>query len=125
PAYPYPWTPTAPLVGSNGAGVSLTPLSGSGTAPSDIVAANLSVLSSAPAATPDPVNGSWNLTLHLTDNVSGNSGTLDFTGKFSGTVSATASSVDNTFNAPTLQSLHLGTHAYSVTIGLYSPPRLP
>src|SRR5439155_4843561 len=68
PAWSYSWTTTTPLVGSNGAGISITPLSGSGSASSDIVAANLSVLSSAPAETPDQVNGGWNLTLHLTDN---------------------------------------------------------
>ena len=125
PAWSYSWTTTTPLVGSNSAGVSITPLSGSGTAGSDIVAANLSVLSSAPAETPDPVNGAWNLTLHLTDNASGDSGTLPFTGHFNGTVSATASDVNNTFNEPKIQSLSLGAHVYSVTIGLYTPPGLP
>src|SRR3954447_3170965 len=120
PAWSYFWTTTTPLVGSNGAGVSLTPASGSGSASSDIVAANLSVISSAPAETPDQVNGSWNLTLHLTDNASGASGTLPFTGLFNGTVSGTASDVDNTFNDPKNQSLTLGTHVYSVTIGLYT-----
>src|SRR6266511_2297836 len=101
PAWSYSWTTTTPLVGSNGAGVSIMPLSGSGSASSDIVAANLTTISSAPAETPDSVNGGWNLTLHLTDNVSGNSGTLLFTGTFTGTVSASASSVDNKFNDPT------------------------
>jgi len=124
PAWSYFWTTTTPLVGSNGAGVSLTPATGSGSASSDIVAANLSVISSAPAETPDQINGNWNLTLHLTDNVSGSSGTLPFSGHFNGTVSATASSVDNTFNEPKIASLSLGTHLYSVTIGLYTPPGL-
>ena len=125
PAWSYFWTTTTPLVGSNGAGVSIMPASGSGSGASDIVAANLSVISSAPAETPDPVNGGWNLTLHLTDNVSGNSGTLLFTGQFTGTVSASASSVDSKFNDPTVQSLSLGAHLYSATIGLYTPPGLP
>ena len=50
---------------------------------------------------------------------------LDFTGKFTGTESTTASDVDSTFNDPKIQSLPLGTHVYSVTIGLYTPPGLP
>jgi len=124
PDWSYNWTTTTPLVGTNGAGVSILPASGSGSAISDIVAANLSVLSSAPAATPDSVNGGWNLTLHLTDNASGNSGTLPFSGQFKGTVSASSSNVDNTFNQPTVQSLSLGAHDYTVTIGLYTPPGL-
>ena len=124
PAWSYFWTTTTPLVGSNGAGISLMPASGSGSGGSDIVAANLSVISSAPAETPDQVNGGWNLTLHLTDNVSGSSGTLPFSGHFNGTVSATTSDVDNTFNEPKVQSLSLGAHLYSVIIGLYTPPGL-
>src|SRR5262245_35029681 len=125
PGWSYTWTTTTPLVGSGGSGVSILPASGSGSGTSDIVAANLAVISSAPAETPDPVNGGWNLTLHLTDNASGDSGTLLFTGQFSGTVSAGGSNVENTFNDPKIQSLPLGAHAYSVTIGLYTPPGLP
>jgi len=124
PGWSYTWTTTTPLVGSGGSGVSILPASGSGSGNSDIVAANLAVISSAPAATPDPVNGGWNLTLHLTDNASGNSGNLLFSGQFSGTVSASSSSVDNAFNQPTLQTLSLGTHLYTATIGLYTPPGL-
>ena len=124
PGWSYNWTTTTPLVGSSGSGVSILPASGSGSGSSDIVAANLSVISSAPAATPDPVNGGWNLTLHLTDAASGNSGNLLFSGLFSGTVSASSSSVDNAFNQPTLQTLSLGTHLYTATIGLYTPPGL-
>jgi len=124
PGWNYTWTTTTPLVGSNGAGVSIMPTSGSGSASSDIVAANLAVISSAPAETPDQVNGGWNLTLHLTDNASGDTGTLPFTGQFKGTVSATASDVDSTFNDPKIQSLTLGAHLYTATIGLYTPPGL-
>ena len=125
PAWSYFWTTTTPLVGSNGKGVAITPVSGSGAGGSDIGAANLAALSSAPAETPDPVNGNWNLTLHLTDTLSGNSGTLLFTGHFSGTVSATAVNVENAFGNPTNQSLPLGGHLYGITIGLYMPPDLP
>jgi len=124
PGWSYNWTTTTPLVGSGGSGVSILPASGSGSGSSDIVAANLAVISSAPAATPDPVNGGWNLTLHLTDTASGNSGTLLFTGQFSGTVSASSSSVDNMFNDPKVQTLSLGAHLYTATIGLYTPPGL-
>ncbi|HKB39178.1 MAG TPA: hypothetical protein VKD72_22250 [Gemmataceae bacterium] len=124
PGWSYNWTTTTPLVGSGGSGVSILPASGSGSGSSDIVAANLAVISSAPATTPDPVNGGWNLTLHLTDNASGNSGTFLFTGQFSGTVSASSSSVDNVFNDPKVQTLSLGAHLYTATIGLYTPPGL-
>jgi hypothetical protein len=94
---------------------------------SDIVATNLRIFSSATAAVPDKLqnNGAYVLSLTLTDSTSGNSGTLTFAGKLSGTFSVGNSNITSVFNSPTEQKLTLGDNVYDVTIGPYSPPGPP
>src|SRR3954447_12129377 len=62
---------------SGTSGLSLFPSSGHGSGTSDIVAANLQAISTAPANTPDPFTGKgYTLNLHLVDDASGASGDL-------------------------------------------------
>ena len=115
--------------GGGTGGVSLTsealPKNAAGN--SDIVATNLRAFSSATAENPDTfkTNGAYVLSLTLTDSTSGNSGTLTFAGKLSGTFSVGNANITNLFNSPTEQKVQLGNNMYDVTIGPYSPPGPP
>jgi len=96
------------------------PVHGSGT--SDIVAANLQAISTAPANTPDPFTGKgYTLNLHLVDDASGNAGDLTFTGHFDGSLSSTSVNLTHTFDQNT-GTLNLGGHEYKVTLGSFNPP---
>ena len=85
------------------------------------------IFSSASANTPDTLitGGAYSLALTLADTASGESGTLTFSGKLTGTFSANNSDLTNVFNSPTVQSLVLGGNTYMVTIGPYSPAGPP
>jgi hypothetical protein len=115
--------------GGGTGGVSLTsealPKNAAGN--SDIVATNLRAFSSATADMPDKfqTNGAYVLSLTLTDSTSGNSGTLTFAGKLSGTFSVGNANITSVFNSPTEQKVTLGNNVYDVTIGPYSPPGPP
>jgi hypothetical protein len=88
-----------------------------------LVATNLQAHSTASAQHPDVfINRTYTLTLFLEDKDSGQSGTLSFTGEFNGTLMADSSHISNTFIGPTTQSLVLGDHLYTVTIGPYAAP---
>jgi hypothetical protein len=94
---------------------------------SDTVATNLKANSLADPKTPDTLNntGAYTLTLSLTDTTSGQSGTLAFSGKLSGSFSKDSANITNQFNTPTVQTLFLGNNSYTVSIGPYSPPGPP
>jgi hypothetical protein len=106
--------------------IKLSPAAGTGSGNSDIVAANLEALSSADPATPDSfTDAGYVLTLHLTDQWSGESGSLTFGGLFSGTLSAAAVDIENVFVGEVTQELLLGGRTYSMTLDAYTPPGLP
>ena len=126
----YAWTPSSLVVAADSGGtggISMTlqaQAHADGT--SDIIATNLRTFSSAPRTIPDSVaQGNYNLTLSLTDTASGQQGSVSFTGYFKGTFSTTSSEVQNTFTGPTSQTLTLGGHKFTVTIGPYAPPGPP
>lgn len=126
----YAWSPGSLVVAADSGGtggVSFTlqaPAHADGT--SDIIATNLRTFSSAPRTIPDSVAaGNYTLTLSLTDSASGQQGTATFTGVLSGTFSTTSSEVRNSFTGPTSQTLNLGGHKYTITIGPYAPPGPP
>jgi hypothetical protein len=90
---------------------------------SDIVATNIHAVSTAPSDHPDVFTAKpYSLGLTLTDKDSGASGSLTFTGQFSGTLTANNSLIKNTFTGQTTQSVVLGDHLYTATIGQYVPP---
>ena len=94
---------------------------------SDTVATNLKANSLADPKTPDTLSntGAYSLTLSLTDSTSGQTGTLTFSGKLSGSFSKDSANITNQFNSPTVQTLFLGNNSYTVSIGPYSPPGPP
>ena len=88
-----------------------------------LVATNLQAHSTATVANPDVfTNKTYTLSLFLQDQDSGKSGTLSFTGEFNGTLTADSSNIANTFVGAMTQTLQLGDHLYTVTIGPYGPP---
>jgi hypothetical protein len=93
---------------------------------SDIVAASLGTFSSSGRNNPDHfTNKGYSLTLLLGDDPSGKQGSLTFSGAFSGTLTAFSANIANKFNGPTSQTLTLGNHLYTVSIGPYAAPSLP
>src|SRR5262249_24821955 len=128
--YDYSWTPSSLVVaadngGTGGISMTLQALQHADGS-SDVVATNLRTFSSAPRTSPDTVtHGDYSLTLSLTDTASGATGTVTFTGYFSGTFSTTSANVANAFTGDTTQTLTLGGHVYTITIGPYAPPGPP
>ena len=93
---------------------------------SNIVAANLRTFSTAGQANPDRFTAkSYTLKLFLLDRASGKSGTLVFTGRLDGTLTAQSSHIKNTFTGKTTQTLVLGNLLFRATISSYAPPGPP
>ncbi|MGH7222310.1 MAG: hypothetical protein ACRELF_03715 [Gemmataceae bacterium] len=125
----YSWSnsPTQVYADSPGTGyISLTDTSNglkSAAGSSYLVATNLQAHSTATVVDPDVfTNKTYALNLYLQDQDSGKSGTLSFTGEFNGMLTGDSSNLANTFVGQTTQSLVLGDHLYTVTIGPYAPP---
>jgi hypothetical protein len=86
----------------------------------------LTTFSSAPPDTPDHfLNKSYRLHLDLTDDASGASGSLAFTGLLNGTLTATRSDISNTYTTDTTQALTLGDHTYTVRLDEFPAPPAP
>ncbi|HXG13191.1 MAG TPA: PEP-CTERM sorting domain-containing protein [Gemmataceae bacterium] len=99
---------------------------GRATNSSDIVATNIRTFSDSPVTHPNKfLDSAYSLTLRLTDEASGQTGTLTFTGVFNGTLSKGSANISTRFTSATTQQLILGENEYTVTIGDYSPPGPP
>jgi hypothetical protein len=127
----YNWDRAAPsLVADSGGtgGVAFTnePMKNA-TGSSDIVATNLRVFSSATSSKPDMLTkgGAYTLSLTLTDQTSGKSGTVSFMGKLTGFFTANNSNLTNTFIGPLTKVLALGKNTYTITLTSFSPPGPP
>ncbi|HTU90820.1 MAG TPA: hypothetical protein VMF69_12145 [Gemmataceae bacterium] len=72
-------------------------------------------------------NATFNLAMTLTDSTTNDSGTLNFTGSLSGSLTATTSSLIASFAPVTSNSLTLDGHTYTVTIPsvTLAPPTSP
>jgi hypothetical protein len=93
---------------------------------SDMVATNLATSSTATADKPDAfTNKNYTLDLTLTDQASGHEYTFSFTGVLTGTLTALAANIHNSFTGLTAQAMVIGDNLYSVTIGPYNPPGRP
>jgi hypothetical protein len=126
----YSWTSTPGNILANAPGtgyVSLTDeKSVQAEGSTDIVATNLKTHSTAPYNNPDVfTNAGYAVTLTITDQASGKSGTMTFHGLLNGTVTVNSSNLKNQFIGQTEQTLVLGNHVYKVTIGPYVPPGPP
>jgi hypothetical protein len=126
----YNWTPSAAEIIADNGGTGRIMLTneplGSAAGTTDIVATNIKVASTAAPGHPDVfMHAAYSLALTLTDGASHASGTLTFTGAFHGTISAKSSNLVNIFTDATTQSITLGNHIYTVTIGPFTPPAPP
>jgi hypothetical protein len=126
----YNWTPGSLQLfsdnGNTGGFVSFTsePLN-QAIGNSDIVATNLRTVS---ASTKDETfnqAGAYTLHLQVTDDASGQKGTVDFTGKLGGAFSANNAQVTNKFTGQTVQQLSLGGNTYTVTLAAWASPGPP
>jgi len=98
----------------------------SATGDSNVVLASVQAVSSALPGSPAVfTNATYNLTIALTDVDTNQQGQLTFDGAFNGTLTGTSANVGNTYTNPTTQSVTLGLHKYTVTIGPYVPPGPP
>ncbi len=126
----YSWSRDHPIIYSDTSTTSYITLTdealGKAAGTSDVVATNLKIFSDADPNKPAPfTNKDYTLTLFLLDVQSGKHGTLDFSGVLNGDISEFSSNIENTFLGKTKQTLVLGQHLYTVTIGPYTPPGPP
>lgn len=129
-AWTYSWSNTPDTLFANKPGTGSITLTDETTrtaaGDSDVVAANLQVHSTATTSHPDIfTNKTYALKLTLTDEASGQSGHLAFTGRLDGTATASSARITNTFTGPTNQPLILGDNRYTVTMTAYTPPGPP
>ncbi len=123
----YDWSNTPTRINADTAGTGYITLTDEGqrsvVGDSYIVATNLNAHSTAPETKPDKFTAAgYQLSLALTDDASGQGGTLNFQGQLSGTLTATSSNIANKFLGQTTQSIVLGGNKYTVTVGYYTPP---
>jgi hypothetical protein len=128
----YTSDPNVPGVAAGGAGslssaVALTDFTNKPGGTSIPVIAYVTASSSASLATFNPKSSTYTLALTITDNATHDSGTLTFTGSVGGTLSATSSTLTNSFSNPTPPALTLDGHVYNVTIpaAALAPPTSP
>lgn len=126
----YNWEPSTTKVVANGGGsgyLQLTDEPGhSATGASNTVVTNIQAFSSAPSSTPDVFNKApISFTMQLQDAASKATGTLAFSGYFSGAITGFSSNVQLTFTSPTTEILKLGSNQYQAVVGTYTPPGPP
>jgi hypothetical protein len=115
-----PATGTVQLTGESNPSVTTT------TAGTDFNPISIKILNASAGTNNLTTNGAYSLFVNLTDTATGAAGTLTFTGKLGGSFTATsAGMITNTINDPSTQSITLGSHLYTVTIGGYVPPSPP
>jgi hypothetical protein len=120
PSFSYSWDQSPTTIAADGSAtgsISISVGSGTATAPTTIVAANLSVISSAIAPSLDTyTNKAYQLTLSLTDSASNQSGQFVFNGVLNGSANTTSSNFTNKYVGPTAVMDHIGQYDYTVTI---------
>jgi hypothetical protein len=132
----YSFTPAQPFITadkttSNPNPGSVTFLSGGNSASGDsyVDLANLRLSSTASPSNPDTFssNGAWSISMKLTDAATGNSTTLTFTGKLSGTFSKSNSQIGNAFTGQTSQSWTdpANGNTFTVSLATFTPPGPP
>jgi hypothetical protein len=126
----YNWEPSKMKVLATGGGSGYLSLTdepaNSAKGSSNTVATNIRTFSTAPFNTPDNFNhAAISYTLQLTDQASGKSGNLTFSGYFSGSITGNNANIQLTITSPMTQSLTLGGNKYTVALGTYTPPGPP
>lgn len=134
----YKWTHTPTVIQADAPGtgtIKLTDVSRQGSPPgtliqaagdTDLVATDVSVVSTAPRSNPDNFSpAKYTLTLTILDENSGKTGTLSFDGLLYGTASSLSAHIRNTFLGDATKALPLGDNLYTVTIGPFTKPGPP
>jgi hypothetical protein len=125
----YSWNPSSSAILADNptlGRITLSSASGEAVGNSYIVATNLRTLSSAdPSSLATFTSAAYGLGLTILDEASGQTGTLNFSGTFDGTLSSKSAIISNAFTGPTTQSVQLGDHLYTVQIGPFAPPGPP
>jgi hypothetical protein len=126
----YNWEPSTAKVLANGGGSGYLKLTDepakTATDSSNTVVTNLQAVSTAPFNTPDLFNKApVSFSLQLQDLASKATGTLTFSGTFSGIISGNYSNVQFAPTSPMSETATLGGNKYTVTLGNYTPPGPP
>jgi hypothetical protein len=129
----YNFTPTQSFVQADAPGTGTVSFTNEpnnhATNTSDVVLTNLRVSSTAPSSSPDVLNnnGAWHINLKLTDNGSGDSTSMMFSGKLGGSFASSFSKVTNHFTGQTTQTwtdAKTG-DVFTVSLSSYTPPGPP
>ena len=128
-AWAYDWSKSTDAIAGdagNTGGVSFTSFKGVLAGDQSIHATTMAAFISTSAAKPDTYSGeAYHMVLNLTDQASGQAGQLTFTGHLFGSVSLTGGAkLTNTFETPLTESLTLGGHLFTVTIGPFFAPKV-
>jgi hypothetical protein len=126
----YNWEPGATKVAADGGGSGYLKLTDepakAAAGNSNTVVTNIRAFSSASQNRPDLFkHAAFSSTLQLKDAASNATGSLTFSGFFSGSITNDNANVKITFTSPTTQTLTLGGNTFTVTMGAYSPPGPP
>jgi hypothetical protein len=129
-SWAYNWTPSATEILADNPTTGKLLLSnepgGSAIGNTYVVATNIKTASTAdPSSMATFTNKPYSLALTILDEASGKSGTMTFTGAFSGSLSAKSALISNNFTGSQTQSVQLGNHLYTVQVGPFAPPGPP
>jgi hypothetical protein len=111
----YHWSISPAPVLASGTGSVAQALGQPGKGSTRILAAAVTTSSDASTRHPDYFYKSFDLTLHLTDRATHQSGSLTFQGRISGTLTATSAHLIESFRTP-IEHLKLGSHIYYVDL---------
>jgi hypothetical protein len=129
-SWEYNWTPSATQILADNPTTGSIMLSnepgGSAVNNTYVVATNIKTASTSDPSTPATfTNKAYGLALTILDDASGKSGTMTFSGAFSGSLTKKSAIIMNSFTGPQTQSITLGNHLYTVQIGPFAPPGPP
>src|SRR5262249_40002933 len=125
----YSWNPSSSAILADNptmGRITMSSATGEAIGNSFIVATNLRTVSSADPSNPATfTNAAYGLGLTILDDATGQTGTINYSGTFNGTLSSKSALISNTFTGPTTQSVQIGNHLYTVQIGPFGPPGPP
>ena len=111
----YHWSIGSGRVLASGTGTVSQALGQPGTGATRILAAAVTTNSDATTSNPDRFHSYFDLTLHLTDRATHQSGTLTFQGLISGTLTSNSAHLTESFRTP-IEHIKVGNHIYYVEL---------
>jgi hypothetical protein len=126
----YNWTPSSTQIFADDPSMGHILLSneapGKATGDTFVVASNLNTFSTAEPRTPATFTDAfYSLTLTITDDATGKTDSLVFTGKLNGVLSKKSAILMNEFTSEIEKSVTIGSNVYTVKIGPFAPPGPP